>query len=169
MFTSKNLLHELHSMPSSCTNVNYKLSSDVLWPQVVSSINMLDISGNTIGDEGKRALVEAIPRVSLQQLIVDLGSGVVTLTVSDTTIELANKGLQAADVPLLSAWLTSAMARTHAYTYVTHCQAENIPSCQTTVSHIHTCYTTPACERVGCECVVCESVVCVRALRECGA
>ena len=94
---------------------------------MISSINMLDISGNTIGDEGKRALAEAIPRVGLQQLIVDLGGGVVTLTASDTTIELANKGLQAADVVLLSAWLSSAMARTHAYTYVTHSQAEHIP------------------------------------------
>ena len=125
----------------SCTNVNSELSSDVTWPQVVSSINVLDISGNTIGDKGKRALAEAIPRVGLQQLIVDLGGGAVTLTASDTTIELANKGLQAADVPLLSAWLSSAMARTHAYTYVTHSQGEHIPSWQTTLSHIRTCYT----------------------------
>jgi len=102
-------------MPSSCRNVNSKLSS-VPWPQVVSSIIMLDISGNTIGDEGKRALAEAIPRVGLQQLIVDLGGGVVTLTASDTTIELTNKGLQTADVVLLSAWLSSTMVCTHTYT-----------------------------------------------------
>ena len=103
-------------MPSSCTNVHSKLSSVVPWPQMISTINMLDISSNTIGDEGKRALAEAIPRVSLQQLIVDLGSGVVTLTASDTTIELANKGLQAADVVLLSAWLSSTMVCRHTYT-----------------------------------------------------
>ena len=117
-----------HTQCPSCTNVNSRLSSDVTWPQVVSSINVLDISGNTIGDEGKRALAEAIPRVGLQQLIVDLGGGAVTLTASDTTIELASKGLQAADMPLLSAWLSSAMARTHACTYVTHCHGEHIPS-----------------------------------------
>ena len=100
---------------------SFKAANCYLGPEPVSmlastlskaGVAEVDISGNKIGDDGKRALATVLPAAKLQRVSLDLGNGKVQLAASDTALSLANKGMKPIDIQFLASWLsTEATAR----------------------------------------------------------